>query len=213
MTAVATPTPTAPPAEATPVSIESAPAPEPGRPRVTVIGAALLSAAAFMLIVGMLGIYLVLRAQLRAQGGTWLPQGVIIPLTQTNTMLFTLLMSSATIQWAVAAIREDDRRHTYLALGVSLLFAFAFLNEAAYLYSIMGLNVAGNAQSVLIYTISGTQLVMTVVAMIAVVIVGFRSLGGQYTSQQHDAISAAALFWQVSVAAYVLIWFAIYVTK
>ena len=40
-------------------------------------------------------------------------------------------MSSLTMQWAVSAIKNDDRTNTYLAIGVTLLLAFAFIVETA----------------------------------------------------------------------------------
>jgi heme/copper-type cytochrome/quinol oxidase subunit 3 len=199
--------------EHAPLAIGGAPAPPLSRPRVLLVGTAFASAASMMLILGLVGVYLEQRALGRQHGGTWLPQGVHIPLTQPNMMFATLLMSSLTIQWAVSAIKNDDRRNTYLAIGVSLLLAFAFLNQSAYLYSLMGLDIHANKQSVLIYTVTGAQLILTVVAMIFVGLMAFRALAGQYTSRQHDGITAAALYWHTSVAAYALIWFAIYVAK
>jgi cytochrome c oxidase subunit 3 len=193
--------------------IGDAPPPLPTRPRVLLVGTAFAAAACSMLVISMIGIYLHERALGRAHGATWLPQAVHIPLTQPNVMLFTLLMSSVTIQWAVSAIKNDDRRHTYLAIGVSLLLAFAVLNDYAYLFSLMGLNVSANQQSVLIYSIAGAQIAMLIIAMIFVTLMGFRALAGQFTSRQHDGIAAAALFWHASVALYVLIWYAVYVTK
>jgi cytochrome c oxidase subunit 3 len=190
-----------------------APPPAPTRPRVLLVGTAFAAAGCVMVVAGMLGVYLEQRALGRAHGNTWLPQAVSIPLTQPNVMLFTLLMSSVTIQWAVAAIKEDDRRHAYMALGVSLLLAVAFLNQGAYLFSLMGLNVSANQQSVLIYSIAGAQVLMMVIAIVFVVLMAFRALAGEQTSRQHDGIAAAALFWHTTVAVYALIWFAVYVTK
>ncbi len=195
------------------LAIGEAPPPSVPRPRVLLVGTAFAAAASVMLILGLLGVYLSQRSLARLHGGTWLPQAVHIPLTQPNVMLFTLLMSSATIQWAVWAIKDDDRRHTYLAIGVSLLLAFAFLNEAGYLYSLMSLDIRANLQSVLIYTVTGAQLAMMVAAMIFVLLMGFRALAGQFTSRQHDGIAAAAIYWHTAVAVYVLVWYAIYVTK
>jgi cytochrome c oxidase subunit 3 len=83
----------------------------------------------------------------------------------------------------------------------------------SYLYSLMGLDVSGNIQSVLILTITGGHLVMLVVAMAFVALMAFRALAGSFTSRQHDGIIAAALFWYAMVAVYFLIWISIYVTK
>ncbi len=196
-----------------PLELEGATPPEVARPRVLLVGTAFASVACVMFVLGMLGIYLHQRWLGRLHGGTWLPQVVHIPLTQPNVMLFTLLMSSATITWMVYAIKDDDRRHAYLAIGVSLVLAFAFLNQAAYLYSLLSLDVHANQQSVLIYTVTGAQLVIMVLAMIFVALMGFRALAGQFTSRQYDGIMASAIFWHTAVALYVLLWYAIYVTK
>jgi cytochrome c oxidase subunit 3 len=195
------------------LAILDAPPPVPSRPRVLLVGTVYASAACLMFFIGLMGVYLHLRSMGRLHGGTWLPQAVHIPLTQPNVMLFTLLMSSVTVQWAVWAAKDDDRRHLYLAIGVSMLLAFAFLNQAGYLYTLMGLDVHGNQQSVLIYTITGAQLAMLVVAMVFLLLMGFRALVGEQTSRQHDGISAAAIFWHATSVVYLLIWFAIYVTK
>ena len=42
---------------------------------------------------------------------------------------------------------------------------------------------------------------------------GFRTLGGQFSSRQPDGIAAAAVFWYACVALYVVVWFAVYIMK
>jgi heme/copper-type cytochrome/quinol oxidase subunit 3 len=189
------------------------PAPPVQRPRVLVVGAAFASAAAVMVFIGLIGIYLAERADTLATSDTWLPKGLTIPLQQPNTMLFTLFMSVVTMQWAVSAVSKDDRVNSYLALGVTLVFGFATIVMTTYLWSLMGADITANVQSVLIYTITGAHLLMLVIAMIFVALMGFRALAGGFTSRQHDGITAAALFWYATVAVYVLIWISIYVTK
>jgi cytochrome c oxidase subunit 3 len=210
MTATVAPEPA--PAEQVPALAGPVALPPVARPRVLLVGTAFAVAGSAMLFAGLLGVYLALRGQAVAGGGTWLPDGVTIPLTQPNMMFFTLLMSTVTIQWAVSAIKNDDRANTYLALGVSLVLAFAFLVEAGYLYSLMGLDMA-NQQSVLIYAITGAHILMVVGAMVFAILMGFRALAGQFTSRQHDGIAAAALYWHAMVAVFAVIWLAIYVTK
>ena len=86
---------------------------------------------------------------------------------------------------------------------------------AAYLYTVMDFDISASRAPtpVLVYTITGAHLVMLVAAMIFVVLMAFRALGGQFTSRQHDGMSAAALFWHAKVVVFVFIWFAIYITK
>jgi heme/copper-type cytochrome/quinol oxidase subunit 3 len=183
------------------------------RPRMLVVGTAFASAAAAMAVIGMVGVYLVERSAVVSAGGTWLPDAVNLPLNQPNVMLFGLVMSSVVIQWAVSAVRNDDRVNSYLALGLTLLFGVGYINMTAYFWSKSGLDVTADLQSTLIYSISGTHVAMAAVAMVFVALMGFRALAGGYDSRQYDGIAAAAVFWHVMVAMYVLIWLAIYVTK
>ena len=189
------------------------PAPPVQRPRVLMIGTAFATAGTLMYFVTLLAVYLERRAEALASGDVWLPEGVEVPLTQPNVMLFTLIASAVTIQWAVWAISRDDRLNTYLSLGLTLVFGVAFINMASYLYTIMQFDIGANPQSVLVYAITGGHLVMLVVAMIFTGLMAFRALGGQQSSRQHDGISAAALFWHANVVVFAVIWYAIYVTK
>jgi heme/copper-type cytochrome/quinol oxidase subunit 3 len=189
-----------------------APPPPLSRPRVLLVGTGFAAASSVMLFVGLVAIYLSTRTTLIGDVGTWLPDGVHIPLVQPNMMMFTLLLSSLTMQWAVSASRNDDRTNTYLAIGVTLLLAFAFLVEFGYLFSLMKLSMASQ-QGVLIYALTGAHFAMTIVAMIFVILMGFRALVGQFTSRQNDGIAAAALYWHSMVAVFALIWYVVFITK
>jgi len=201
-------------AEPRPALAGPVPPPIETRPRVLLVGTAFGAAATVMVFAGLLGVYLTDRVSAVAGGGKWIPAGVTMPLTQPNMMLLTLIMSVVTVQWAVVAIKNDDRTNTYLALGVSLILGFAFIVEMGYLYSIMKWTlIVAPAQATLVYVITGAHLAMLIGSMIFVILMGFRALAGQFTSRQHDGIAAAALYWHVMVAVYAIIWFAIFVTK
>lgn len=183
------------------------------RPRVLMIGTAFASAGALMLFAGLLGVYLSRRGELISAGDSWLPDDVTIPLQQPNVLLFTLLASALTMQWAVYAIARNDRVNTYLALALTFIFGIAFVNMQSYLYTLMQFDITANEQAVLVYAISGAHLAMLVVAMVFVALMAFRALAGQESRRQHDGISAAALFWHAAVLVYAVIWLAVYVTK
>lgn len=195
--------------------VRGAPAPEPARPRVLLVGTALASAASFMVLAGMLGAYLSVRTDVLAAGETWLPSGVEIPLTPGTMSLFTLLMAAVTMQWAVDAMGKADRSHAYLAIGVTLLLGVSHVVMMAYYYTQMGLTLNGTAstQAVLIYSITGVSLAMIVAALLFIVLMGFRALGGQFTGRDREGVAAAAMYWYVSIAAYAVVWYAIFVTK
>lgn len=187
-----------------------APAPV-ARPRVLMIGTALATGAVVMLFAGLLGVYLSSRAAAGAIG--WIPEEIVLPLTQPNVMLITLIMGSITIQWAAFSIGHDDRKNAYVALGLTAVIGVAYVNMAAHLYTLTGLDVDGTAVSTLIVTITGAHIAMVIGATIFAVLMVFRALGGQYTSRQHDGVSAAAFFWHATTFVFFFIWLIIYVTK
>ena len=190
-----------------------APPPQPRRPRALFVGTAFAAAAVGMAFLGLIGIYIAVRAEAVAGGGTWLPEGVVIPLTPPNVAMATLLMSVVTMQWAIYAIGNRDRNNAYLTLGLTLLLGAAFANSTAYLYSQMGLVIAESTVGVLVYAISGAHLVLTIAALLYIGVVALRALGGEYTPRDREGLSSAALFWYATVAVYALIWYTIFITK
>lgn len=187
--------------------------PEPARPRLLLIATSLMSAAIAMGFLGLIGHYVAQRAAVIQTGERWLPEGVDIPLTQPNFMGISIAFSVITIWWAVSSARNDDPSHALLAFAMSFLFGVAFLAQTAYLFTIMGIEIAADERSVLLYGIIGSHMVLMLVAMGYALVVGLRTLGGEYSSRNHDGVLSAAMFWTVVAALYGVMWYAIYITK
>ncbi len=186
---------------------------EPARPRLLLIATSLASAAMAMGFLGLIGHYVAERAAVILTGARWLPEGVEIPLTQPNFIGISVAFSVITIWWSVASVRNDDRSHALLAFALSLCFGTAYLAQTAYLFTIMGIEIAADERSALLYGIIGSHIVMMLVAMGFVLVVGLRTLGGEYSSRDHDGVLSSALFWTVVAALYGVMWYAIYITK
>lgn len=191
----------------------TAPPPVARRPRMLMVATGFVTAGVAMFFASLFGVYLLQRSTALADGAKWLPEGVKVPLTQPNMLLLTLIMASVCMQWALSAIRDDARAYAYLALGITLLLGFAFLNQASYLYGIMQFKIEASTTSVLVYAITGAHIVMLLVAMAFAALMAVRALGGEYSSTQSDGIAAATLFWHANTAVFFLIWLIIYVTK
>lgn len=184
------------------------PPPALPRRRELLFGTALLTAGVSMGLITLIGAYVATRA---AAGSAWFSEGSI-PLTQPNMQLLTLGMSAVTMQWAVHSIIRDDRYHTYLALGITVLLGAAFVNQTTFLYSEAEVTMA-QAEGPLFYAVTVGHLAMVVGGLVFIALMAFRTLGGQFSSRQPDGISAAAIFWYAAVALYPVIWFAVYVQK
>ncbi len=188
------------------------PAAPPARPRVLLVGTVLATAASLMAVGGVLAVYLRERSLVISETGRWFPEDVEIPLMPGTMGLATMLMSAVFVQWAVHAIGNDDRRHTWMALGLVLVFGAAQMNEMAYYTTQMGLAVS-TFQGALVYALMGMHLAMVGVGMLFVALMAFRSLGGRYSAKDKEGIVAAAIFWHATVGVYALIWYSVFVTK
>jgi len=122
-------------------------------------------------------------------------------------------MSAVTMAWVVHALRHDDRPHAYLAVGLTLLFGVAFINSTVYLYQQLAMGLTASTAGTLLYIVTGTHLVMVVVGLVFIAVMGFHALGGQLTGRDAEGMGAAAVYWYVTVAVYVAIWYGIYITK
>ena len=196
-------------ADTSTLSLGSAtPPPVLPRRRELLFGTAFATAGVVMAMATLIGAYSATRD---ATGAAWLSANNI-PLTQPNMQLITIGMSVVTMQWAVWSINRDDRYHTYLALGVTLLLGVAFVNQTSFLYNQAAITIV-QAEGPLFYAVTAGHLAMVVAGMVFMALMGFRTLGGQFSSRQPDGIGAAAIFWYAAVALYVVIWFAVYVQK
>jgi cytochrome c oxidase subunit 3 len=191
----------------------NAPPPAPRRPRVLFTGAAFGAASSALLVLSTLAVYLQVRSDFLDSGATTLPDDILLPLTPGGMGMVTLAMSLVTVSWAVWALRREDRAHAYLALGLTLLLGIAFVNATVYLYQQLALPLTASATGGLLYIVTGTHLVMVVVGLVFVMVMGFQSLGGQLTGRDAEGMSAAALYWFVTVAVYSVIYYGIYITK
>ncbi len=188
--------------------VAALPAPSQPRRRELLFGTAFATAGVVALMATLIGYYLAAR---NAGGVDWLADNTI-PLTQPNMQALTLGMSMVTMQWAVHSIARDDRPHTYLALGVTLLLGMAFVNQSIFLYKQAGV-VLDQAEAPLFYAVTGGSLAMVVAGIIYLLVMGFRVLGGQFSSRQPDGIAAAAVLWYASCAVYAVVWVAVYIMK
>jgi cytochrome c oxidase subunit III len=190
-----------------------APAAEPPRPRVLLVGSALASGAAAMVVLALVAVYTRMRADVIAGGERWLPEDVNVQLSPGNMGMVTLLMSGVTVAWAVHSLRNDDRVHAYLAFGLSILLGIAYIPTVVYGWQQLGVGVTSSTQALLIFTITGLHVAMAGVGLAFLGVMGFRALGGQLTGRAAEGANAAALYWYVTVAVYGAVWYAITITK
>ena len=186
--------------------------PEPVRPRVLIVGTIFSLIAFCMAIATTMGLYWQARASVMATGEPWLPNGANLPLTPGTTGVGTLALSLITIWWAVDAVKNNDRQMAYVALGLTIFFGLAMINLTTFIYN--QFNVGGDTRvGLLFYTVTGLHLAMMAAGLVFAAVMTFRTLGGNFKGQDHEGITAAALFWTVTVLVYMPIWIGIYIAK
>ena len=183
------------------------------RGRTVQVGTAFSIAAVLMYFGGLVGMYLAERSVFRSAGAEWIPESVDVQLTAPSIILWTFFISIPLAAWAVHSIRNDDRKHAYMAFGLVLLLGAMTLNQAAFNFDAMGAVADNSRAEAMIYLLAGSHMALTVVGMLFFVFTAFRALAGQYSSRYSDAVVAAATFWYLIVFLYFVIWMLVYVSK
>lgn len=193
----------------------AAPAPK----RQVLVATAIASSALLVLIGGMLSLWLEFRAAAPVRESSdglymikdWLPKSIKIPEVAANTMLsgfgFVVLMA----QWAVYAGKRRDSAHRSLALIVTFLVGLAILNAQVAVWIQMEISVGDGAYQSMFYAITGTMFALIISGLVFTLVAYFRSAGGRADDQQ--VLSAHALYWYFLTAAFVAVWFVVYVQK
>ncbi len=199
-------------------SVAAPPAAELSRNRTLVVGTAFASVAVIMLFIGLFSVYISIRQnnELKIEsllgGSLWFPEGAV-QIAPGTMMLFTTWISVTTIAWAVQAIRNDDRRNAYVALGLTMLMGAAVINQMVFGILDFGLPVDRSTPAMLLYTLYGSYIVLLSVAIAFVFLMFMRAIAGQFNSKNADGIEAAAIFWYATVILYHPIWYLITITK
>ncbi len=187
-----------------------APAPERGRRNVLMVGTLFAVAAGTTLFGGLLASYFSAREVARAAGEAWVPQDVVLPNVPLFVGYLTLLMSSVTAQWSVSAINGRDRRAAYVALGLTLVLGLAFVNALSFSWSQLGMVAEASRFATTVYAVTVTHLLVVIAAHVALVVVGFRALGGQFSPDNREMVVSAVTFWHFSVAVGLVVWYSIW---
>jgi cytochrome c oxidase subunit 3 len=150
----------------------------------------------------------------RAAAPEWPPQGIdfIVPSLIPVTATLILILSSATMQWAVWRIRKGDRKGMNRAIAVTLLLGVVFLAMQAYDYYELlvhhGFGINSGIYGTLFYTLTGFHGAHVFGGVVGISIILLRGVAGQFSARHHIAVEAVSAYWHfVDV-----VWIALFVT-
>ena len=188
------------------------PTAEVTRPRTVLVGTMFASGAAFMTFIGVILYYVSERASAQADGAAWFPEGVV-ELGPSGFIFATLILSIVTVQWAVQAINNDDRKNTFFALALTAVFGASVFNQLWFIINDTGFALNGSTAEFMFFVVNGTFVVFLIAAVAFIVLTFLRALIGQFGPRKADGVAAAAFYWNTVVAMWAIAWYVIYVTK
>ncbi|MEI6198812.1 MAG: cytochrome c oxidase subunit 3 [Actinomycetota bacterium] len=199
------------------IALPAAPAPTPRRQ--ILVATAMASASAFMLIMGMIAMWLKFRAGAPTRNSSdglliikdWMPVGITIPEVAANIMLITFPVGALMAQWAAYSAKRNDAPHRSLALAICFVMGLAIVNAQVAVYSQMKIGLADGMFQTMFYAITGTMLLLVIGGMAFSLVAFFRSVGGR--NNDTDVVNAHALYWYFLTAAFAVVWFVVYVQK
>ena len=153
---------------------------------------------------------------IRANASQWPPEQFadtlkIFPFILPATIL--LIISSGTCQYAVWAIRRDDRTVFIRAMAVTVILGITFLLMQATDYVLLGqegLTLSSGTFGTTYYTLTGFHGAHVFGGVIMLSVVLYRGLLGQFSPKHHDAVEAASLYWHFVDVVWILLFSLLY---
>jgi cytochrome c oxidase subunit III len=122
-----------------------------------------------------------------------------------------LVMSSFTCQFAVWAIRRDDRAGFIRNIAITLTLGIVFLLGQAYDYATLGFGLADGTFGTTFYTLTGFHGAHVFGGAIMLSVVLYRGLAGQFSSRHHDAVEGTSLYWHFVDVVWIALFSTLYI--
>jgi heme/copper-type cytochrome/quinol oxidase subunit 3 len=182
---------------------EPLPGPVPGRPRrgTSTIGTLLLVTADAMVLAAVVAIYIAIK-----EGSvTWPPRGVHVGTYIPTMITITAIMSGFSVQWGMFSARRNDGRNAVMALILTLFLGIAMANLEWLTFVRSGFGFNDHTYGTLYDVLIGYHLLHLLIAVVAVLVLSFRTMAGHFSGDRHDALRAGAVYWQYTN----VVWFVV----
>jgi cytochrome c oxidase subunit 3 len=136
----------------------------------------------------------------------WPPKGVNIDNYLGTMLTVTALMAGVTVEWAVHAIRREDKSQSAFALAVTAVFGMAILNLLWYLGRTVGFGPGASPFAVVFFALLSASGFTFLVGVVVAILAMARTLGRQMSPAGHEMLRATALYWHFAVVAWLAVW-------
>jgi cytochrome c oxidase subunit III len=148
---------------------------------------------------------------MRAGAAAWPPKGTELDLLQPAVFTAILVLSSGTMQLAVARIRQDDRagarRWLWVTVGLGALFLFGQYLD----YRGRNFGISTNAYGSAFYTMTGFH-ALHVLAGLALLLVA-QARVGTYSAGEHGGLEAVGYYWHFVDVVWLALFAAIFLVR
>jgi cytochrome c oxidase subunit 3 len=179
------------------VSIEATHAAVPVRRRdpmpPALLGVILFVASECVFFAALFGAYFTIRAQ----APEWPPPGIegLEPWPVPAIATSLLLLSSVTMQFALAAIARGDKATMMRFLKITLLLGAIFLGAQAYDYATLPFSISDTVFGTTFFTMTGFHGAHVAGGLVFIYLMLARGWSGQITREDHTHLEGAAIYW------------------
>jgi cytochrome c oxidase subunit 3 len=177
-----------------------------------VLGMLLFITSEVMFFAGLFAAYF----NTRASNHPWPPEqfaDILNPFSLILVATVILVTSSFTCQFAVRAIRRDDRTGFIRNIGVTFILGIVFLLLQAYDYTLLfdeGMTLGSGPFGTTYFTLTGFHGAHVFGGVIMLGVILYRGMAGQFNSRHHDAVEAASLYWHFVDVVWILLFSILY---
>lgn len=134
-------------------------------------------------------VYLLTEEQIAA--GVELELHVALPAVATAI----LILSSVVIQWAEFQIKKGNQSGLIWGLFIALAMGIVFLAMQMYDYEQLHFGAGDTIYGTTFYVLTGFHGAHVLGGAVFIFVVLMRALGGQFSAQRHEAVSACSMYW------------------
>ncbi|MEW5990309.1 MAG: heme-copper oxidase subunit III [Chloroflexota bacterium] len=177
-----------------------------------VLGMLLFITSEVMFFAGLFAAYF----NTRASNSPWPPTEFALTLNPFSLILVAtviLISSSFTCQFAVWAIRRNDRTGFLRNIAITFVLGVVFLLLQAYDYSLLfeeGMTLGSGPFGTTYFTLTGFHGAHVFGGVLMLGVVLYRGMSGQFSSRHHDAVEAASLYWHFVDVVWILLFSILY---
>jgi cytochrome c oxidase subunit III len=141
----------------------------------------------------------------------WPAPGTSIPEAATGINTAILLVSSATIHWALVSIKKGNRFGLKAGMVLTFLLGLTFLFLQVNEYVHLGWAPQDSAQATIFYSLTGLHGAHVFVGLCALLIVSIRSFRGHYSPEHHQGMEVPGIYWHFVDGMWIIVYTALYI--